>query len=70
MLELQTRYKNDKRFVLDSRFLDENNEENETGNSLENEEISMEEEKKKEYDILEQILGKKVVPKHKTESGR
>lgn len=55
---------------MDSRFLDENGDEKETDNHLENEEISLEEEKKKEYDILEQILGKKVVPKHKTEPGR
>ncbi|XP_018579304.1 probable RNA-binding protein CG14230 isoform X2 [Anoplophora glabripennis] len=70
LLELQTRYKNDKRFVLDSRFLDENGDEKEADDHLENkEEVSLEDEKKKEYQILEQILGKKVVPKQKAESG-
>ncbi|KAJ8972312.1 hypothetical protein NQ314_000227 [Rhamnusium bicolor] len=64
LLELQSKYKNDKRFVLDARFLDKR----ETGggknaNDVEGEEISLEEEKKKEYEILEQVLGKKINPK-------
>lgn len=56
---------------MDTRFLEENEDE-ETENHLgDNEELSLEEEKKKEYEILEQVLGKKVLPKqHKVDSER
>lgn len=64
LLELQSKYKNDKRFTLDQRFLDnEQEEEVVEPQSNDNEDISIEEEKKKEYEILEQVLGRKVLRK-------
>ncbi|KAJ8910786.1 hypothetical protein NQ315_015127, partial [Exocentrus adspersus] len=70
LLELQTRYKNDKRFTLDARFL-ESEEQNESNfHSEDPEELSLLEEKEKEYEILGDILGKRVSSKlkHKTDS--
>ncbi|CAH1163914.1 unnamed protein product [Phaedon cochleariae] len=64
LLQLESRYKNDKRFALDSRFLNEQ-EETERQVDGEDDEITLEEEKKKEYEILEQVLGKKINPKPK-----
>ncbi|CAG9835348.1 unnamed protein product [Diabrotica balteata] len=63
LLELQSKYKNDKRFTLDARFLnDEKIEQQSVENSInENEDISLEEEKRQEYAILEKVLGKKVL---------
>lgn len=57
---------------MDARFLDENEDQKETKNHLENnKELSLEEEKKKEYEILEQVLGKKILPKqHKMDLER
>ncbi|CAH1109780.1 unnamed protein product [Psylliodes chrysocephalus] len=65
LLELQSKYKNDKRFTLNEKFLDDNITEcQENLISQENiDDISLEEEKKKEYEILEEVLGKKIIPK-------
>ncbi|XP_044266050.1 probable RNA-binding protein CG14230 [Tribolium madens] len=56
LFELQSRYKGDKRFALDERFVD-NNEEEENASKVE---CSLEEEKKHELNILEQVLGTKI----------
>ncbi|XP_072389078.1 probable RNA-binding protein CG14230 [Diabrotica undecimpunctata] len=63
LLELQSKYKNDKRFTLDARFLnDDKIEQQNLENSInETEDISLEEEKRQEYAILEKVLGKKVL---------
>lgn len=55
LLQLQSRYKNDERFKLDSRFLDEHLDEKE-----EVEDLDTDEEKKKQFEILEQVIGRKV----------
>nr|XP_023016881.1 nucleolar protein 8 [Leptinotarsa decemlineata] len=59
LLELQSRYKNDKRFNLDSRFLEPDDTEMKEVHE-EDEDISLVEEKNKEYEILEKVLGKRV----------
>lgn len=38
--------------------------------SQENIDISLEEEKKKEYEILEEVLGKKIIPKEDRQAPR
>lgn len=64
-MELQSKFKNDKRFTLDARFLEEESEGEEhiQNNEIENEEISHENEKEKQFEILEEVLGKKVFRK-------
>uniref|UniRef100_A0A6P7H9Y6 Probable RNA-binding protein CG14230 n=1 Tax=Diabrotica virgifera virgifera TaxID=50390 RepID=A0A6P7H9Y6_DIAVI len=66
LLELQSKYKNDKRFALDARFLNEDKteEQNVENTTNENEDISLEEEKRQEYAILEKVLGKKVLSRN------
>lgn len=54
-MQLQSRFKNDIRFTLDSRFMD-----NDDGQEMVYED-SEEDEKKKQLDILESVLGHKVV---------
>ncbi|XP_056645944.1 probable RNA-binding protein CG14230 [Diorhabda sublineata] len=69
LLELQSKYKNDKRFTLDQRFLDnEQEEEDAEPHNIDNEDISLEAEKKKEYEILEEVLGKKITRKAEIQS--
>lgn len=58
LLQLQSRFKNDKRFVMNEKFL-ENNEEN--ANGIED----VEDEKQTQLNILEKVLGTKVTPKPK-----
>ncbi|KAL1501096.1 hypothetical protein ABEB36_006484 [Hypothenemus hampei] len=55
LLELQSKYKNDKRFLLDERFIDDND-------KIESEEQldDLELEKQEQLKILEQVVGKKV----------
>ncbi|KAG5897302.1 hypothetical protein JTB14_011465 [Gonioctena quinquepunctata] len=70
LLELQSKYKNDKRFALDSRFLENNTEiEKSHREKEENEDVTFEEEKNKEYEILEQVLGKKITKLQKQSEG-
>ncbi|EFA06490.1 probable RNA-binding protein CG14230 [Tribolium castaneum] len=59
LFELQTKYKGDKRFALDERFADANDEEENVVNG----ECSLEDEKKHELNILEQVLGTKIKTK-------
>lgn len=68
LLELQSKYKNDNRFNLDVRFLDDSEEEQNHSVTIDQDsaELSFEEEKKKEYKILEQVLGTKINPKNQT----
>jgi len=63
LMELQSRFKNDKRFTMDARFLeDQSDEEAENGKNetQEDQEVSYENEKEKQLDILEQVLGQKI----------
>ncbi|KAL3287419.1 hypothetical protein HHI36_001891 [Cryptolaemus montrouzieri] len=59
LLKLQSTFKNDKRFQLDEKFL-ENEDEN-----YGDENINLENEKNKEFEILEEILGQEVKVKKK-----
>lgn len=52
LMQLQSRFKNDKRFKMDSRFLEEDTEEVN--------EVDMCEEKEKQMEILESVLGQKI----------
>ncbi|CAG9863184.1 unnamed protein product [Phyllotreta striolata] len=72
LLELQSKFKNDKRFTLDERFLENNEAESVevAPNQEANEDVPIEEEKKREYEILEQVLGKKIAPKEKHEPSK
>ncbi|KAF2900570.1 hypothetical protein ILUMI_05612 [Ignelater luminosus] len=61
LMALQSKFKNDKRFTLDARFLEESeNEEQLQNNEIEDKEISHEDEKQKQFEILEEVLGKKI----------
>lgn len=55
LFQLQSRYRNDSRFKLDSRFL-----EDDQNGDYNMQEMDINEEKKKQYEILEQVLGRKV----------
>ncbi|KAG6456786.1 hypothetical protein O3G_MSEX009939 [Manduca sexta] len=59
VLDLQSRYKSDKRFILDERFIDGDQSETEEQKEEENEEIELEQvdEKKKQLNILQDVLG-------------
>lgn len=59
LLELQSRFTSDKRFTLDSRFLDTQ----EQVEEIETNEITEDDEKQKQFEILESVLGQKVVGK-------
>ncbi|XP_066249162.1 probable RNA-binding protein CG14230 [Euwallacea similis] len=58
LLELQSRYKNDKRFILDKRFIDK-----ETPNDSAVDIDDLEVEKSQQMKILEEVLGKKIASK-------
>lgn len=63
LLELQSRYKNDKRFHLNERFLNDpvQDDAHENGygeNEAEHDETSLVKEKKRELEILDEVLGK------------
>ncbi|XP_032519676.2 nucleolar protein 8 [Danaus plexippus] len=58
VLDLQSTYKADKRFVLDERFVeDESASDTEAGHAEENVEIGQADEKSKQLDILQNLLG-------------
>jgi hypothetical protein len=57
--ELQARYKNDKRFKLDERFIEDKNEDFE-GINNDQDTSRLQEETKKQIDILNQVLGTRV----------
>jgi hypothetical protein len=57
--ELQARYKNDKRFKLDERFIEDKNEDFE-GINNDQDTSRLQDEKKKQIDILNQVLGTRV----------
>ena len=61
VLDLQSRYKSDKRFVLDERFIDdkdETKEEKEGAESIEEDiELQQKDEKEKQLNILQDVLG-------------
>lgn len=66
---MQSKYKNDSRFTLDERFLEddpkesgEKNQENMVNDG--DDETNLEEEKQKEFEILGEILGKTIAPKN------
>ncbi|CAG9764506.1 unnamed protein product [Ceutorhynchus assimilis] len=61
LLELQSKYKNDKRFSLDARFM-ETEDENNDSEMMDTEE-NLEAEKNKQFKILEEVLGKKITSK-------
>lgn len=59
VLDLQSRYKSDKRFTLDERFIEEDNANGEEAAPEENETVELEQkdEKNKQLDILQDVLG-------------
>nr|CAI5818044.1 unnamed protein product [Callosobruchus analis] len=64
LLQLQSKYKHDKRFVLDSRFLDEGTEWMPNDHEVaDDKEMTVLDEKRKEYEILDEILGKNITRK-------
>lgn len=65
-MELQSRFKYDKRFTLDSRFAECSDEEKELAEDCAKHNMYYKEEKQKEYEILEKVLGKKIDHKHST----
>lgn len=56
---MQSRYKSDKRFTLDERFIEDEEEENNDrqGNDNEEVELSTADEKAKQMNILQDVLG-------------
>ncbi|CAH0552142.1 unnamed protein product [Brassicogethes aeneus] len=64
LLELQSKFKNDKRFALDERFVEEDDEQVMTENR-DLEDLTLEEEKQKELEILGEVLGKNLPAKSK-----
>lgn len=72
-MALQSRYKNDKRFNLNEKFLDDPLEETTENGFDQNEhkEMSIQQEKKREYEILDQVLQKHhIKPKVKEKAKR
>ncbi|VEN34181.1 unnamed protein product [Callosobruchus maculatus] len=64
LLQLQSKYKHDKRFVLDSRFLDKSKEPMPNDHEVANDaDMTLLDEKKKEYEILNEIFGKNITRK-------
>nr|CAH7727309.1 unnamed protein product [Callosobruchus chinensis] len=64
LLQLQSKYKHDKRFVLDSRFLDTSKDSIPNNHEVANDEhMTILDEKRKEYEILNEILGKNITRK-------
>ncbi|XP_050550638.1 probable RNA-binding protein CG14230 isoform X6 [Spodoptera frugiperda] len=60
VLDLQSRYKSDKRFTLDERFIDDDEDEeseNKQSNTTEEVELGTEDEKAKQMNILQDVLG-------------
>lgn len=61
VLDLQSRYKSDKRFTLDERFVEDNQSEEENTNTEHNEDNNVElgqiDEKTKQLNILQDVLG-------------
>lgn len=57
---MQSRYKSDKRFTLDERFIDDDEDEeseNKQSNTTEEVELGTEDEKAKQMNILQDVLG-------------
>ncbi|KOB79443.1 50kDa lectin [Operophtera brumata] len=57
VLDLQSRYKSDKRFTLDERFIEGDHSDEEQGEAVENVELEQKDEKNKQLDILQDVLG-------------
>ncbi|XP_045522592.1 probable RNA-binding protein CG14230 [Pieris brassicae] len=67
VLELQSKYKTDKRFVLDERFAEESNEEDD---NIENIELNQADEKATQLNILQNVLGVPIKTKHHDPSNK
>lgn len=70
---MQSRYKSDKRFTLDERFIDDEKSEDEMnqGEESENIELEQKDEKNKQLDILQDVLGitlKRKIPQDDTKN--
>lgn len=67
VLDLQSRYKSDKRFILDERFIeDDHNNQNEQTDKENDEEVELgqDDEKTKQFNILENLLGVAIKKNH------
>ncbi|KAH9642504.1 hypothetical protein HF086_008914 [Spodoptera exigua] len=67
VLDLQSRYKSDKRFTLDERFIDDDEDEetdNKETNTIEEVELGTADEKAKQMNILQDVLGVTLKPKY------
>ncbi|KAI4503511.1 hypothetical protein M0802_001733 [Mischocyttarus mexicanus] len=67
-LKLQASYGNDSRFTLDNRFIEEDKEEVDECDKEGVDEFDIENEKKQQFDILEDVLGAPVAKKTKNEA--
>lgn len=65
LLQLQSKFQNDRRFVMNERFLENGGGDDGSDN---NTNLPVEDEKQAQFNILQEVLGKKVTPKAKEKS--
>lgn len=63
LLQLQSKFKNDGRFTLNERFLEDEEDKDEKEVDINDEEITIEQEKEKQFGILQEVLGMKITNK-------
>ncbi|XP_050681446.1 nucleolar protein 8 [Leptidea sinapis] len=70
VLDLQSKYKSDKRFALDERFMEESSDEEKEANEIDFEKVELEQadEKSKQFNILQDVLGVSIKQKPKEQN--